>query len=266
MGRKKKLPKNAVSDEEAWKVALENEGLVTNIIWKQFRWLLDLNTILDFDDLKQVGMMGLHHAVKLYNPALGYALSTYAYIWIKQYIGRAWMFQGFRCVRFPVHVQDQFSALRKKYGEKLDLRSLFDKGEITQEMLDVFSRMIHFHNVVELDKPVEKHDSSSEGGDMSFLDFILCEESESMYQALDHIDQKALVVLALNRLDSRQKEVIERRYGLSGKTHCTLRETGKYIGVTTERARQIEQKAFESLRKVLTENLVLLKHASECLD
>jgi RNA polymerase primary sigma factor len=63
----------------------------------------------------------------------------------------------------------------------------------------------------------------------------------------------------LSQLSEREMKIIQLRYGLTGENPLTLEETGKYLGITRERVRQIQEKAVWKLRtmrelKVLKEN------------
>ncbi|MDF1568809.1 MAG: sigma-70 family RNA polymerase sigma factor, partial [Spirochaetaceae bacterium] len=52
----------------------------------------------------------------------------------------------------------------------------------------------------------------------------------------------------LNQLNEREKRIIQLRYGLSGEGPLTLEETGKMLGITRERVRQIQEKAITKLK------------------
>ncbi|HSH49709.1 MAG TPA: sigma factor-like helix-turn-helix DNA-binding protein, partial [Halomonas sp.] len=55
----------------------------------------------------------------------------------------------------------------------------------------------------------------------------------------------------LDQLNPKQRDVVERRFGLRGHKTCTLEEVGREIGVTRERVRQIQMDALRRLREIL---------------
>jgi RNA polymerase nonessential primary-like sigma factor len=55
----------------------------------------------------------------------------------------------------------------------------------------------------------------------------------------------------LNRLNEKQREVVERRFGLHGYEHSTLEQVATELGVTRERVRQIQMEALKRLREIL---------------
>jgi len=55
----------------------------------------------------------------------------------------------------------------------------------------------------------------------------------------------------LDQLSERQRNVIERRYGLSGTEICTLEQLAQDLNLTRERVRQIQLEALSSLRRIL---------------
>ncbi|HBG29334.1 MAG TPA: RNA polymerase sigma factor RpoS, partial [Gammaproteobacteria bacterium] len=55
----------------------------------------------------------------------------------------------------------------------------------------------------------------------------------------------------LDRLSAKQREVIERRFGLNGHERATLEQVGKDIGLTRERVRQIQVEALGHLRRIV---------------
>ncbi len=76
-------------------------------------------------------------------------------------------------------------------------------------------------------------------------------------------DLKQNIQDAMKILTSREREVLELRYGLNDKVSCSLEDVGKALGISRERVRQIEAKA---KRKILNRSDKPLKAAAEILD
>jgi RNA polymerase primary sigma factor len=60
----------------------------------------------------------------------------------------------------------------------------------------------------------------------------------------------------LDRLDARERLIIERRFGLSGGEECTLESLGRELGITKERVRQIEARAQEKIRRMASQEQI----------
>jgi RNA polymerase nonessential primary-like sigma factor len=246
-----------------WEIALKNQLLVHKILRKEFRWLLEKQTVLDYEDLFQIGMMGLHHSIELFNPKLGFKLSTYAYVWIKQYVSRAARDEGFRCVRVPVIYYDRLSSLRKRYGPELDIDQLRNQkkiGDAEWKALQVLSRPL----AVEFDAPVNQEQEDG----ATFADFVLFHENNTLWDTMEHLDVHAIVIMLMSKLPARQREVLELRYAVRGGEELSHREIAlaDKSGVSHQRIQQIEKKAIEYLKRKFQKDLVLLKDVEGILE
>jgi RNA polymerase nonessential primary-like sigma factor len=87
--------------------------------------------------------------------------------------------------------------------------------------------------------------------DKSLLDAIPDENNLDPSELLQDEDIRGNIDLWLNKLSDKQREVVERRFGLHGYDVSTLEEVGAEIGVTRERVRQIQIEALKRLREIL---------------
>ena len=93
------------------------------------------------------------------------------------------------------------------------------------------------------------------GGDSDkvLLDVIPDEKSCGPEGNLQNDDIKHNIVHWLNELNSKQREVLARRFGLLGYEAATLEDVGVEIGLTRERVRQIQVEALKRLRDILSQ-------------
>ena len=87
--------------------------------------------------------------------------------------------------------------------------------------------------------------------DWSLLDTIADENNPDPSDVVEEEDVYANLEYWLAQLNEKQREVVERRFGLHGYHSSTLEEVGAEIGVTRERVRQIQMDALRCLRKIL---------------
>ncbi len=251
--RPKKVDPIRPDEDQYWRMAWENRGLVGNIIKKHFLWVLDRSTTLDYDDLYQIGLMGLHRAATRFDPARGHALSTYSYAWIRQYITRAFQIIGFRFVRIPVHQWLKLAEVRRKFGD-MDELELRERGIISAPEKDSL-RVDRMNNAgLSLDQPVAEEASAT------YADFVLAHEYDGdLYDQLQSADVETLVEQALDKMEPREKEIIERRFGMNGFDPHTLEQVSGHVGLTRERIRQLEQQTIKRLARYFRLNTYLFK-------
>ena len=87
--------------------------------------------------------------------------------------------------------------------------------------------------------------------DRSLLDAIADDRTPGPEGMLQREDLRAIIQQWLGGLNNKQREVVERRFGLNGREVATLEEVGADIGVTRERVRQIQVEALKHLKIVL---------------
>ncbi len=205
---------------------------------------------LAFDDLEQAGMIGILTAAERFDTDRGYAFSTYATWWIKQAIVREIYDHGFT-IRVPVHMMEtihKINVLDRNFtmigmGYKERLKKMSEQLSMTEENIEQCMMVQNiFLNTSSLDIPVR------DAEDTIVLELIPDEAIMSVEDEVFTTIMREQVVEALQILTKKEQMVLDLRFGLTDGVERTLEEIGNVLGVTRERIRQIEQKAFRKIR------------------
>ena len=208
------------------------------------------NQGLPFLDLIQEGMFGLIRAVEKFEWQRGLKFSTYATWWIRQACQRA-VADKARTIRMPVHVVERMQKMHQ--AERRLWMSLAREPtleEIAEEAGLPLQQAIEVRGAARastsLDQPIGEEE------DAVFGDLVAGSEPLPEDQAEERLRNEALD-RALEALPTRNRKVLELRYGLHNEEPHTLEQIGKRLGMTRERVRQIEVdslKRLSSLREI----------------
>ncbi len=198
-------------------------------------------------DLINEGNIGLMTALDKFDPDKGYHFISYAVWWIRQSVMKA-INEKSRAVRLPLNRTNELLQIQKAQRSLMkdlstDDPTMEDIGTLTGFEPEHVSNLLSIsRDLISLDAPVFNDGSTSNIGD--FIE----DESQNPEQSLMDASLKEDVRSLLATLSDKEREIIELRFGLEGKTPMSLKEIGELYNLTKERIRQIEKKALERLR------------------
>ena len=209
-----------------------------------------LNRGIPFLDLIEEGNLGLIHALEKFDPERGFRFSTYATWWIRQSIERSIMNHA-RTIRLPVHVVKEINLVLRamRHLESADGRESTVERVATlldRPVADIRRILSLNEHIASLDAPLDIDPNHT------MAEFITDDSGAADPELLLQSSEVGVLLESwLGELGERQRQVIERRYGLNGNEIATLDAIAGDLGLTRERVRQIQLEGLERLRRMM---------------
>ena len=209
---------------------------------------------LPVSDLISEGNVGLMRAVKKFEPDRGFRLATYAMWWIKaainEYVLNSWSLVKVGTVAAQKKLFFNLRKLKAKLG-------LYEDGDLPMEAANTIAKRLDVSTkeVIDMNRRLSRSDASlnqvvSEDGDTERQDLLMDDKPSQETVLADKEDRvlgASLLRDALTTLTERERKIIQERRLVDNPR--TLEEIGAEYGISGERVRQIENRAFTKLQK-----------------
>jgi RNA polymerase sigma-32 factor len=219
---------------------------------------------LPISEVISEGNIGLLQAVERFEPEKGFRLTTYATWWIKaaiqEYILRSWSL-----VRMgtTANQRKMFFNLRKAKSKI----SALDEGDMRPDQVELIAKQLGVTetDVIDMNRRLGGDASlnatiRADGDSREWQDCLVDEspDQETTLAASEELDNRRKALAdALGVLDGRDRRIFERRR-LAGDP-ITLAELADEFGVSRERVRQIEVRAFEKVQKAVKKRVAAIE-------
>jgi len=197
-------------------------------------------------DIIDEGNIGLIEAVERFDYTRGCRFSTYGTWWIRQAIIKSLADKG-RVIRIPIHM---LNTIKKCYFVAKQLTQDLGRDPNPDELADKLGMdPKKVKEIMKLSQETASLDTTVDEDSVTHLsDLIKDENAIEPFEEVFSMTMQDTLDNVLKSLNQREITIITLRFGLNGEGPLTLEETGKLLGITRERVRQIQEKAIQKLK------------------
>jgi RNA polymerase primary sigma factor len=208
------------------------------------------NPGMTLGDLVAEGNLGLMRAVEEFNPDAGVRVSTYAAWWIKQAIKRAMINAG-QPIHIPAYLVKLITKWRRAWrmleaetGRQPTVEEMAKELKISAKKAAIIQQ-----GLAAVSAPSQMGAEETQ----ALCEMLASGEEHSPDKGLMDASIGPMIVKLLERLEPRERRILELRFGLDGHQgpQRTFKEIGEIIGLTRERVRQLAKKALANLHRIV---------------
>ena len=243
------------ADEEvdlARRVKAGDSAALRELVQSNLRFVVSVakqyqNQGLSLPDLINEGNIGLIKGVERFDATRGFKLISYCVWWVRQSILQA-LAEKSRIIRLPLN---RIGSIVKVKKTLVSLEQEFQREPTSEEvaaLLETTSEVVADAQKLSV-SPVSMDSLIDTDGGASLHDVIFNDDLPSPDHHLILGSLRLEINRTLSMLNEREATVLRQFYGLSGSHQQTLAEVATELGLSTERVRQIKERAIEKLKK-----------------
>lgn len=198
-----------------------------------------------FEDLVQVGMIGLLSSIRRYDPKLGKSFEAFAVPTIvgeiKRHIrDKTWSVHVPRRIKeLGPRIKAAVEELTTKLQRSPRVSEIAEYLEVTEEEVLETMEMGRSYQAVSVDSPIE---ANSDGSQVTLLDLVGTEDD-----GYDQIDKKLLLEKAFHVLSEREREILRMTFF----ENLSQKQVGDHLGISQMHVSRLQRRALKKLRQAI---------------
>lgn len=203
------------------------------------------NKGLDLEDLLTEGLLGLRHAIFIFDLNAKVRFISYALWWVKQFMFKAINTHG-RLIRLPMNKVSTLMQIRNA-NEELRKEKDYVNNAMIAEKLNMATKEVD--DLLSYNRPISPLEFTGSDDDADYA-YDVKDNRYHPTQSYEKKDLKEQLMASVNSLSEKEADVIKGRYGLVDGKKQTLKILADKLSLSIERIRQIENKAINKLKEM----------------